>query len=148
MKNTLILCKTINEERETVYKAFVKPKLLSKWFTTNAKVNLKVGGKYSNDDLDKGEYLQIKPNQKLKFTWENKMHCLDTVVTIYFDKAGKNKARIRLEHSLLKTKDDYEEMKSGWSWALVNIKLFLEAGRIISYEDWLKSKKIKNRQKK
>lgn len=141
MKNTLILRKTINEERETVYDAFVNPKVLSKWFTSNAKVNLKVGGKYHNDDQDKGEYLLIKPNKKLRFTWENRMHCPGTVVTVFFDKIERNRTRIRLMHSLLKTKKDVEEMKSGWSWALVNIKLFLEAGRTVSYNNWLKSKK-------
>jgi uncharacterized protein YndB with AHSA1/START domain len=141
MSFTLKLQKSINKNTQDVFDAFVNPKMLSKWFTTNAKVDLRTGGRYSNADFDEGEYLEIKPNQKIKFTWENKNHCPGTVVTLFFDKAGNQRTRVRLIHSKLESRLHVKDMKSGWQWALSNLKLFLENKKSISYELWLKSQK-------
>lgn len=141
MNYSLKIQKTILKNVNAVYNAFVNPKTLSAWFTTNAKVDLRAGGRYSNDDFDEGKYLEIKHGKKLKFTWENKSYCPGTVVTIFFDKKEKNKTRVRLVHSLLKTKEHVESMRAGWKWALFNVKLFLEIGKTITHEEWLKSQK-------
>jgi uncharacterized protein YndB with AHSA1/START domain len=143
--HSLKLQKTIEAQLSDVYNAFADASELSKWFTTNARADLRAGGKYSNDDMDEGTFLEIVDNKKLRFTWDNRAHCPGTEVTVSFEAKGRGKTLVMLVHSKLETKKHVKDMKSGWSWALYNVKLFLETGKTIGYEKWLKSV---NRKKK
>ncbi len=127
----------INCPVSAVYNAFTDSVILSKWFTSNAKVDLKVGGKYNNDDGDEGEFLEIKENEKLKFTWENKQYCPGTIVDFYFKPISENETEVELIHSELLTEAHISSMKTGWTWAMHNVKMFLEEGKTIKYNDWL-----------
>ncbi len=51
-----------------VFRALTKPSELDRWFTRGAKVDLRVGGKYSNLDHDRGKFLEIATNERLRFT--------------------------------------------------------------------------------
>ncbi len=134
MSLTLILTKEITATPERVFNAFTKPELLSKWFTTNAKVDLRVGGEYSNDDKDKGVFLESDPPHLLRFTWDNADHCPGTEVRIEIS----SDAAVTLTHSKLASEEHVKGMRSGWSWALDNVKLYLEDGRTEGYEEWLR----------
>jgi len=136
---SLKLQKTIEAQVSDVYNAFASASQLSKWFTSSAKADLRVGGRYSNDDLDEGKFLEIVKNRKLKFTWDNKTHCPGTVVTVYFNRVSKSMTMVRLIHSGLESKKHVEGMKIGWMWALYNVKLFLETGKTIGHDEWLKT---------
>lgn len=53
---TLRLQRTVKSTAEQAYAAFVKPTQLSRWFTTAARADVRVGGRYSNADGDEGEF--------------------------------------------------------------------------------------------
>jgi uncharacterized protein YndB with AHSA1/START domain len=134
----LLISKIIGVNVRRVFEAYTLESELSTWFSTNAKIDLKVGGKYSNGDRDEGKYLEIFPQKKLVFTWENRDHCPGTIVEIDFEEIEENKTLVTIQHKDLKSKEDIEHMKEGWEWSLDNLKSYLEIGKIISFEDWKK----------
>jgi uncharacterized protein YndB with AHSA1/START domain len=95
--------RTIRTTLEEAYDAFTDPELLSKWFTTSAKSDLTVGGYYSNADGDKGQYTLLDRPVRLRFTWDNEIHCPGTVVEVAFQKKTTEKVQVRIQHTTHKT---------------------------------------------
>ncbi len=122
------------------FSAFTKPSQLNAWFTQGAKVNLRMGGSYSNRDGDKGRFLDIVPNERLRFTWDNPSYASNSIVEILL-KRIRGRTVVTLIHSGFKQRKDFEDYaskKSGWNWALENLKAHLERGRVIDFTEWLK----------
>jgi len=44
---------------------------------------------------------------------------------------------VRLTHHDLASESHYEDMNSGWSWAMDSFKAYLETGHPISHQTWL-----------
>jgi len=125
-----------------VFRGLTKPSELNAWFTKGAAVDLRVGGSYRNLDHDKGKFLEIVPNERLRFTWDNSDHAPGSIVEILLKGVG-GKTVLTLIHSGFKHKrnfDDYSSRESGWNCALWNLKAHLEGRKISSYEDWLKKR--------
>lgn len=137
-KQSLKLDKTVISSVDEAFDAFTDPTHISRWFTTDAKAELTVGGEYSNSDGDKGVFLAIERPQLVKFTWDNKDHCPGTVVEVRFETEAEGEVNIYLEHSGLLTPDHVRDMETGWNWALESLKSYLETGKPILFEDWQK----------
>jgi uncharacterized protein YndB with AHSA1/START domain len=133
--------RTIATTPEQAFNACTDAKLLSKWFTTKATVDLREGGRYSNADGDTGEFRRIDPPRRVRFTWGNPKHCPGTTVEISFTRRGLDKTAIRIQHMKLASEKDREAMREGWSWALDSLKSFLETGRPVTFETWKKRAK-------
>ncbi len=133
--------RTVNAAPEEVYAALTELAILTQWFTEEAKADLRVGGKYENSDGDRGEFLILEPPRRLRFTWENVHHSPGTLVNIDMVGKGSEKTTVRLEHSKLRTSNDFEDMKEGWSWALDSLKSFLESGEIVAFHEWRRLQK-------
>lgn len=129
--------RTIRATPEQAFAAFADAKLLSTWFTTKAKVDLRVGGRYSNADGDRGVFKAIEPYERLAFTWDNAKHSPGTLVEVTFAPKPGGRVVVGLGHSKLATKREWEDLKAGWSWALDSLKSWLETGRPIRHEDWV-----------
>ena len=132
----LHLHRTIKASAAEAFRAFTDADLLSHWFTTRAEVEARKGGRYRNADGDQGEYLEVNPPHQLTFTWDNPQHCPGTIVTLTFRDVAKERVLVRLLHRELKSAADVDHMREGWQWALTNLKLFLEEGRTITFEEW------------
>lgn len=137
----MTVTRTIATGIKRAYAAWADPALLSRWFTTTARRDFQVGGRYENSDGDSGEFLKIVPNRLIRFTWENKQPQPESRVNVEFSQQGENCTAVRLTHEKLKTKKDADKLKQGWSWAMDSLKSFLETGIAISYSDWLKQGK-------
>lgn len=123
-----------------VFAALTKPAMLNTWFTTGAKVDLRVGGRYSNADKDEGRFLEIVPNKRLRFTWDNPDHAPGTIVEIFLTRKHGD-STVSLLHYGFTKKTDFEHYSShisGWDWALYNLKSYLEGKPVLQYEEWLK----------
>lgn len=132
--------KEINSTPANIYNSLTDPLILSKWFTTNAKGDLSIGGRYSNDDGDEGEYLELKPFEKIRFTWENPKHSPGTEVTIEIISLTYDVTRVRINHLKLESEEQVESMRESWTWTLDNLKSFLETGMPMTFEKWKRTR--------
>lgn len=129
----------IKRSKEICYNAFTDEKQLSQWFSTNSKCDVRTGGYYCNDDKDEGVYLELKPYERIRFTWDNKEHCPGTEVLIEFNSSDSDNTKIILTHLKLENEFHIKEMTTGWTWALVSLKSYLENGKPVTYNEWLNS---------
>ncbi|HYE76899.1 MAG TPA: SRPBCC family protein, partial [bacterium] len=133
--------RTLPHAPETVWEALTDPKALNKWFTTKAKQDLKVGGRYSNGDGDQGTFVTIKPPKKLTFTWENPEHSPGSLVVFDLWPKEGGKTLLRVTQSKLQDQAAVDAQKEGWSWALDSLKHYLETGKGIRHEEWQAARK-------
>jgi uncharacterized protein YndB with AHSA1/START domain len=124
-----------------VFAALTRPAQLNIWFTTEARVDLRVGGRYSNRDKDRGTYLEIVPNRRLRFTWDNPGHAAGSIVEIILTRKNGTTTVTLLHYEFRKRKDfeHYSSKTSGWDWALDNLKAHCESRPGVQYEDWLRN---------
>jgi uncharacterized protein YndB with AHSA1/START domain len=124
-----------------VFGSLTKPSMLNRWFTEEAKVDLRVGGRYTNADHDQGKFLEIIPNRRLRFTWDNPDHAAGSLVEILLTPRSKE-TLVTLTHSGFRKKSDLEHYgsnTSGWDWALENLRSHLEGRSTVQYEKWLET---------
>ncbi|MDX1534452.1 MAG: SRPBCC domain-containing protein, partial [Thermoplasmata archaeon] len=127
--------RTIRASPDAIYTALTDPDHLSRWFTQEAHAELKVGGRYGNKDGDQGEFLRLDPPGRIKYTWENPNHAPGSVVEIWVDPKDAVKSLVRLEHTQLKSREEFEDLRKGWGWALNSVRSYLETGTPIPYEE-------------
>ncbi|MFQ6012760.1 MAG: SRPBCC domain-containing protein [Thermoplasmata archaeon] len=130
--------RTIRTSPEAAYAALTEPGQLSHWFTQEARGDLRVGGRYTDKDGDRGEFLRLDPPNRVKYTWENPAHAPGTVVEIWISPKGEEKSLVRLAHSRLRNREEFEDLKQAWGRALDALRSYLETGRPIPYEEWLR----------
>ena len=132
---------SIRASTSKVFASLTKPSQLNVWFTTKAKVDLRVGGRYSNADHDQGRFLEILPNERLRFTWDNPDHAAGSIIEIILTRQTAKTLVTLLHHSFRKKSDleHYSSSTSGWDWALENLRAHLEGRRITQYEKWLEN---------
>jgi hypothetical protein len=58
-------------------------------------------------------------------------------VEIWISPKGEEESLIRLEHSRLRNREEFEDLKKGWQWALDSLRSYLETGRPITFEKWV-----------
>jgi uncharacterized protein YndB with AHSA1/START domain len=119
---------------EQVWEAWTDPHQLANWFTEHAEIDLRVGGRYRNSDGDEGEYLEVLPPRRLRFTWEQPDYAPGGVVAVELAPADEGTI-IHVEHANVAC-DDAEDLEIGWNWSLDSLVSFLESGIGISFEQW------------
>lgn len=132
---------------EEVFKAWTDPAALTQWFgphgvtTTDAEVDLRVGGKYQfsmqEDDGTRhhpnGEYRVIDPPKKLVFTWildgdgcsGSDGHYTETQVTIELEDVD-GSCRLTLTHDFLPSEASKEAHDMGWTGSLDRLHNMVE----------------------
>jgi uncharacterized protein YndB with AHSA1/START domain len=122
---------------ERAYAAWADGSMISSWFTEHQEQDLRVGGRYSNSDGDSGEFLEVEPERRIAFTWEQSQHTPGSWVAVDFIPDGDASTRVRLTHNNLHTRDEAMNLDEGWSWAVDSMKNYLEQGTAIRYNEWL-----------
>ena len=135
-QSELVVEREMTSSIEAAYEAWSSAEKLSAWFTTGAKQDLRVGGRYSNADGDCGTFLEVEPNQRIRFTWEQPCHSPGSEVTLEFRSIDSDVVNVRLTHAGLGRAEDQSDLALGWEWALDSMKSFLETGSGIRYRDW------------
>lgn len=139
MDHQIVVGQTFAVGIESLWQAWADEKIVSRWFTTNAKQDFREGGAYDNGDGDKGTFLRIVPHELLQFSWDNEKHSPGTVVTITFRTLGAEASELELVHRGLADEACARDMSKGWNWAMDSVKLFLETGQPIGFEEWEKT---------
>jgi len=130
---TVSVQRTIRATPDRAFDALTQPDVLSRWFTTSAQADLRVGGRYANADGDQGEFVIFDRPQRLRFTWDNPEHCPNTLVEVVLTEKPGGSVTVRLEHSRIRSQAGYLDMKEGWTWAMDSLKSYLETGKPIPH---------------
>lgn len=138
----LTISRIINAPVEKVYQACVDEKALAQWFgceqtkVLQVDVETKVGGKrnITAEKLDDhrmveltGQYLEIVPNQLLKFTWHSpgfEIPCPDMVVTMTFKAIGNTTELTILQENI--PAEVIEGFDTGWSHSLDKLEQHIQ----------------------
>jgi uncharacterized protein YndB with AHSA1/START domain len=142
--------KIIPAKRSEVFDAWTKPEIMQEWFkpaanwAAEAEIDLRVGGGWSNDMIDvdgagkgdgktnapgtcnhhTGEYLEIKPPERIVFTW-NTTFVQNTRVTVELRDLG-GSTELTLTHELLDTEDQRKAHAQGWTTCLDNLAAYFK----------------------
>lgn len=126
--------RTIHTSPDVAFNAFTDGPTWSKWFSDYTTVDFRIGGRFSNDDGDSGEYLAIEKNQLLRFTWEGSFK--GSQIELLFKPIGSAISEVTLRHYQLAAQADADKMKTCWSWTLANLASFLEVGKPLPMSEW------------
>jgi uncharacterized protein YndB with AHSA1/START domain len=131
-QNSLQLRRTFAAPRERVFRAWTDAREFALWFhpttdhtTVITKLDVKVGGKYSLEmhhkggDVHKlsGTYQQIKPPEKLSFTWRwaTDPPGQETLVSLDFLDKGNDATEIVLLHGQFPDAETRDKHNQGWN---------------------------------
>lgn len=127
--------KTIKAPVDVVYAAWTETEQMHQWFgcaqcgKVKIKQDFRVGGQYRVDMiLDNamivtvvGEFLEIKTNKRLVYTWSNNFPdfpARDTVVNVEFIDLGDKGTEIVLTHLNFDTQESRDSHSTGWEFSL------------------------------
>ncbi len=140
-ENSLQVRRTFAAPRERVFRAWTDAKEFALWFhpstdhtTIISQLDVKVGGKYSlemhhkNGNVFKmsGTYEQIKPPEKLAFTWRwnTAPPGAETLVVLEFLDLG-NATEIVLSHGQFPDAASRDQHNQGWTGCLEQLQNYL-----------------------
>lgn len=144
----VVVSKIINAPREIVFDAWTKPEMMRHWYvgakgTSISTVDLRVGGKYTNEMLidpdakhtcvpsescttqsfmHQGEYLEIKRPERIVFTW-NSPSVQNTKVAVDLHEV-KGGTKVVITHEL-STSEECKSHQDGWTFALEGMATYL-----------------------
>lgn len=134
---TVAVERTCIAPADIVWAALTRPECLDVWFVQGTEVDLRVGGRYRNQDGDTGEFREVVPLQRLVMTWENPDTSPGSVVTYTLERLDEGTTKVRIEHTGIASDRDHVELARGWSWASDSLDSFLKTGAGLPYEPWL-----------
>jgi len=138
---TLTLKRTFAAPRERVFRAWTDPKELARWFAPSSDYSVVipefdfiVGGKYLLEAHHKGgnvhriagTYREIKPPEKIVFTWrwEKDPNSHDSLVTVEFRDLGQS-TEIAVTHEQLPSVEERDRHSQGWNGCLDQLANYL-----------------------
>jgi uncharacterized protein YndB with AHSA1/START domain len=139
----LVVTRIIHAPCALVFRAWTDPEHMAEWFSPadvecrGFTADVKIGGAYrvhmvskNGDHVAIGKYMEIRPNERLQFTWEREdKAALTTMVTIDFEDLGKT-TRLTLTHEGFPDQEDADDHNKGWSSMIEKFGRLLEQGKI------------------
>lgn len=137
----LQITRTFAAPRERVFRAWTDVKQFAQWFAPStdyhsviSEFDVRAGGSYKLEMHHKGgnvhklwgTYREIKPPEKLVFTWSwvGKADPVESVVTIEFRDLG-GSTEVLLTHEHLPSSEEREKHGQGWNGCLGQLANFL-----------------------
>jgi uncharacterized protein YndB with AHSA1/START domain len=132
---------------QEVFDAWLDPESLREWMCPGAltvgdvQVDARVGGAFrivmrgqSGEWLHTGEYREIRPPERLVFTWRSHAtHWKDSLVTVELSAQGENTELI-LTHELLQDEEAIRQHTQGWQGIIEKLDLYLFHCKEASHE--------------
>ena len=123
---TICITKSIAAPPAAVYAVAGDGKTWKKWFGTNAKADVKEGGKYSCDDGDQGTFTRVRENKDLRMTVENPRHAGLDPYDIAFQVAPKDKTMLMVTINRIPSRELADELRDSWTAAFDQLKALVE----------------------
>jgi uncharacterized protein YndB with AHSA1/START domain len=138
---TLQIKRTFQAPRDKVFRAWTDPKELARWFAPSAdystvvpELELRVGGRYRVEMHHKGgnvhrlagAYREIKPPEKIVFTWrwEHESSEDESLVTIELRSVA-NSTEMTLTHERCPSEEERDKRTQGWMGCLDQLAKYL-----------------------
>jgi uncharacterized protein YndB with AHSA1/START domain len=118
--------KTIAAPLAEVFAAWSNGEMLSKWFGSSTRADVKDGGIYENKDGDKGQLLRVRKNKDLRLSFENPAFSGPSQVDVQFQDKGKGKTGLLVNHSRIQTRAEADALRASWAEALDKLKAICE----------------------
>ena len=118
--------KTIAASVTDVYQAFVATPQLKQWFGDNVQARVEAGGTLKDSTGNTAEYLRVRENKDLRFTWNHPKAEAPTRVDVMFADKGKGKTGITLNHIRIQNRAEADGLRAAWGSALDRLKQLLE----------------------
>jgi uncharacterized protein YndB with AHSA1/START domain len=140
-KTTLQVKRTLRVSRDRVFRAWTDPRELARWFAPSAEystvvpeLELRVGGRYRVEMHHKGgnvhrlcgTYREIKPPEKVVFTWrwEHESSEDESLVTIELRGVG-DSTELTLTHEHCPSEEERDKRTQGWAGCLDQLAKYL-----------------------
>lgn len=120
--------KTISASVADVYKAWTSAKGLATWFGSDVKAKIADKGPWSDGDGNTGEFLRVRENKDLRFTWNNSDAEAPTLVDVTFQDKGNGKTGLMLNHQRIQNRAEADGLRNAWSAAFEQLKATIEKG--------------------
>lgn len=118
--------KTIAAPVADVYAAWTDAGALCQWFGAKMKVDVTERGKWNDGDGNSGEYLRIRVNKDLRFTFNHTDAEAPTLVDFTIADKGKGKSGLTLMHQRIQSRPEADGLRNAWSHAFDRLKQRLE----------------------
>lgn len=127
---------TIEAPIEQIFDCFTNSATLREWLCDEAEVSPVKGGRvyfwWRSGYSATGEFVRIKPNDRVQFSWNGRAEPGKTLVKVSFEPAEGNATTVTLKHEGLGEGKAWRAMRRevarGWQTALRNLKALLETG--------------------
>jgi len=141
VNTTLQVKRTFAAKRDRVFRAWTDAAELARWFAPSAdyfavvpELELRVGGRYrlemhhkgGNVHTVSGSYQEIKPPEKVVFTWkwEGDASPEASLVTVEFYDLG-NSTEVAITHERLPNIEERDKHAHGWNGCLEQLAKFI-----------------------
>ena len=118
--------KTIAASVADVYAAWTEKARLAKWFGTRVVAEVQDGGSWSEGDGNSGDYLRVRANRDLRFTFQHADAEAPTLVDLTVADKGKGKAGVTLMHQRIQNRPEADGLRNAWTVAFDRLKQLLE----------------------
>ena len=132
---SLTIRKTIPAPVETVFNAWLDAKMLAKFMmpgpgmtVPKAESDAKEGGRFTivmaagDDEIPHGgTYLEIKPHERIVFTWESPFSVDGSTVTLDFKPSGDGGTDVKLTHVKFASDEARANHEGGWTSILAKL---------------------------
>ncbi len=122
----ICVTKTISAPLPQVYRACSDPKLLTNWFGDGVQANVEVGGTLIDKQKNQAEFLRVRPDKDLRFTWRSPNSPSTTQVDLAFAAKGDAKTGLTLTHNRIQNRDEADGLRAAWGAAFDRLKNLVE----------------------
>ncbi len=122
----ICVTKTINALLDDVYSAFVEPAQFGNWFGSKNNSIVEEGKSFQDIDGNSGQYLRVRANKDLRFSWMGSNSDAPTQVDVAFADKGKGKTGVTLTHNRIQSRAEADGLRAAWGLAFDRLKSQLE----------------------
>lgn len=122
----ICVTKTVAVPVSRTCSAWTDPKIVTQWLGTGCRMDLRDGGRFDDGDGHTGEFLRLRPDKDLRFSWNDALPSDVTQVDVSFADKGKGKTGITLNHQRIQTREEADGLRKAWGTAFETLKTLLE----------------------
>ncbi len=123
----ICVTKSIAVPPSDVFKAWTDSRSLRRWFGDSAKAKVADGSSFDDGDGHTGEFLRVRSDKDLRFSWIDPTAQAATLVDVVFQDKGNGKAGLMLNHQRIQNRPEADGLRKSWGGAFNALKSLLEA---------------------